>query len=68
MKTLPSELFNKYKENPLQYDEEVRKYCGLREDRYYTVSVWPENLAGRVYQTNNVRVVKAKKISKSDQK
>ena len=68
MKILPPDLLNKYKQNPLQYDEEIRKYCNLREDKYYTVSVWPENLAGQVYETNNVRVVKAKKVSKSDQK
>ena len=67
MKTLSLELFNKYKENPLQYDEEVRNYCKLREDRYYTVSMWPENLMGQVFETKNVRVVKSKKISKSDQ-
>lgn len=68
MKTLPPELFNKYKQDPYKYDQEVRNFCGLREDRYYTVSVWPEELAGRVYQTYNTRAVKDKKISKSDQK
>ncbi len=68
MKTLPSDLFNKYRSNPLDLDEQVRKFCLLRDDRYYTVSVWPEHLVGRVYQTDNVRTVKTKKISKSDQK
>ena len=66
MKILPPELFNKYRQDPIKYDNEVRQYCQIREDRYYTVSVWPEHLAGRVYQTNNVRVVKIKKISKSE--
>jgi hypothetical protein len=68
MKKMPPELFNKYLLNPLGCDEEVRKCLALREDRYYTVSVWPENCAGNVYETRNVREVKNKKISKSDQK
>lgn len=65
MKQLSIELFNKYKENPLQYDEEVRNFCKIREDRYYTVSIWSQE--GQVRENNNVRVVKSKKISKSDQ-
>ena len=68
MKQLSKELFEKYEKNPIACDEEVRSYCKLREDRYYTVSVYPEHLAGRVFETNNTRIVKSKKISKSDQK
>jgi hypothetical protein len=51
--------------NPLVADEKVRKWCGLREDRYFTVSVWEPK--GLVMETKLVRVVKSKKISKSDQ-
>jgi len=67
MKKLPPELFKRYLENPLSMDLEVRKYCGLREDRYYTVSIWPEEVASMVKENNKVREVKTKKISKSDQ-
>lgn len=62
---IPQPLFGRYKENPLLYDEEVRAALKLREDRYYTVSIWPEETAGEARENNNVRVVKAKKISKS---
>lgn len=68
MKQLSKELFDKYVSNPLENDGLVRKSLGLREDRYYTVSVWPEHLAGRVYENRNVREVKVKKVSKSEQK
>jgi hypothetical protein len=65
MTKLSDELLKKYLENPLQMDEKVREYCKLSESKYYTVSVWPD--AGYVNQTNATRVVKAKKVSKSDQ-
>lgn len=65
MKTLTPEQFAEYVANPLAADEKVRSWCNLREDRYFTVSVWPTQ--GLVKQTSLTRVVKAKKISKSDQ-
>ncbi len=68
MKKMSLDLFNKYILNPLNMDSEVRNSLALREDRYYTVSVWPENCVGNVYETRNVREVKNKKISKSDEK
>ena len=67
MKKLPENLFNKYKEDPYKYDYEVRNFCGIKDNKYYTVSMWPEHLAGRVYVNEHlVRIVKDKKISKSD--
>ena len=49
-------------------DAAARKWAGVPEDRYYTVSVWPEHLAGRVFVNHNgYRTVKAVKISKSNQ-
>ncbi len=68
MKKLPLDLFEKYKENPLKYSDEVRNFCKLREDRYFSVSIWPEERAGEVRENKCVRTVKDKKISKSDQK
>ena len=62
------ELFKEYLLNPLAADEKVRNDLGLPENRCYTVSVWPEKFAGQVRVNNQVRTVKAKKISKSDQK
>ena len=67
MKVLPLELFKRYLENPLAMDEQVRAFCHLPENRYYTVSVWPEDRAGQVRTTNQVRVKQAHKVSKSDQ-
>lgn len=66
MKTLPSELFRKYVENPLLMDETVRQYCDLPDNRYYTVSTWP--VEGQVRSNNQIRVKKVNKINKSDQK
>jgi hypothetical protein len=68
MKRLTTEQLKQYVQNPSHMDEQVRKWCNLPEDKYYTVSTWPEEVAGNVYVTNVYRVVKAKKISKSDQK
>lgn len=67
MKKMPTELFKKYVEDPVKMDEEVRRVMGLPESKYYSVSVWPEECAGDLYLTLG-RVVKAKKVSKSDQK
>jgi hypothetical protein len=68
MKTLTPEQFKEYLAAPLAADAKVRKWAGVPEDRYYTVSVWPEHLAGRVFvRTTEYRKVPAKKISKSDQ-
>jgi len=65
MKQLPDHLFVEYANNPLGMDEKLRKFCNLPESKYYTVSVWP--IEGQVRVTNVPRVVKSKKISKSDQ-
>ena len=68
MKTLTTEQLKEYLKDTLSADEKVRKWCNVPEDKYYSVSVWPEHLAGRVWLTPNmVRKVPAKKISKSDQ-
>lgn len=67
MKTLIPDQFKQYAANPVAMDEQVRKWCNLPEDKYYTVSMWPEERAGVVTVTNVSRVVKAKKVSKSDQ-
>lgn len=68
MKQMTPEQLKEYLADPLAADSKMRKWCGVPEDRYYTVSVWPEHLAGRVFvRTNEYRKVVAKKISKSDQ-
>ena len=65
---MPSGLLAHYLAAPLDLDEEVRRQLGLPEDRYYTVSVWPEHLAGRVFvDKTRTRVVRNQKISKSAQ-
>jgi hypothetical protein len=67
MKQMPPDLFKEYCLNPLAADEKVRKALDLPDNRYYTVSMDGQNV-GRVMVNNQVRVVKAKKISKSNQK
>lgn len=67
MKKLSPELFKEYAANPLGTDEKVRAYLDLPENRYYTVAMDGPNV-GMVRVNNQVRTVKAKKISKSDQK
>ncbi len=63
---MPEALFERYRKDPLAHDEEVRQVMKIPEDRYYTVEMWPN--AGVVRVTNVNRVVRAKKVSKSDQK
>lgn len=65
---LTSEQFVQYQANPLGMDNAVRKWAGVPEDRYYSVSTWPEHLAGRVFVNyKGYRAVKSVKISKSNQ-
>lgn len=67
LKQLTKEQFEEYQRlNPEEADYRVRKWANVPDDRYYSVSVWPEHLAGRVFQTNLFRKVTLKKISKSD--
>jgi hypothetical protein len=50
-------------------DAKVRKWCNVPNNRYYTLSIWPEKLAGNVCVDNTrTRVVTTPKISKSDVK
>ena len=72
MKTLSKELFNRYASDPLKYDVEIRAFADVPDNRYYNVSMWPEEFAGRVFvrtptDKDKARVFSAKKISKSDQ-
>ena len=67
MKRLSPEQFKEYTAHPLAADEKVRKWVGLPDNRYYSVAIWPEMVAGVVRVTNVSRTVTAKKISKSDQ-
>jgi hypothetical protein len=61
-----SNLFQRYIADPLGCDEEVRQACGIPDDCYYTVSIWP--IAGMVtVDHRRSRAVKANKISKSNQ-
>ena len=68
MKQLTSEQFTEYATDPLAADGSVRKWCGVPEDRYFTVAMWPEECMGQVRVTPDLhRVVRAVKISKSNQ-
>ena len=68
MKQLTPEQFAQYSADPLGMDAVVRTWGKVPEDRYYSVSTWPEHLAGRLYVNDKMfRVVKATKISKSNQ-
>jgi hypothetical protein len=66
MKKLTPAQFKEYISNPLVNDSKVRSYCDIPEDKYFTVSIWPEE--GIVNETRGLhRVVKTPKISKSNQ-
>ena len=67
MKKLTSDQFAEYETNPLAADEKVRSWLDLPDNRYYTVSMMGPTF-GEVKVNNQVRTVKSKKISKSDQK
>lgn len=68
MKQLTKQQFEEYLKDRDNGDVKIRKWCNIPEDRYYTVSIWPENVAGQVrINTNLYRTVHSKKISKSDQ-
>ena len=65
---LSAELYKQYLADPLGMDAAVRKAAKVPEDRYYMVSTWPEERAGRLTMNmKDYRKVPAKKISKSDQ-
>lgn len=66
MKLTP-EQFKEYLADPLgNGDVKVRKWCGIPEDRYYSVATWPMEKEGEVTVTPDIhRVVKTPKISKS---
>ena len=63
---ISKEDFERYVKNPLD-DQWFRDKYDISENRYYTVSMWPNPGDLRI-NTSIHREVKAKKISKSDQK
>lgn len=66
MKKLTQVQFEEYVKDPLANDAKVRKWADVPDNRYFTVSVYPEHLAGNVFVDNNrFRVVHNVKISKS---
>lgn len=66
---LTEEQVKRYEADPLGApDVELRQQFKIPDDRYYTVSVWPERCRGFIYvDLTRTRLVKARKISKSDQ-
>ena len=69
MKQLTPEQFKNYMSSSQDDgDAKVRKWANIPDDKYYTVSVWPDHLSGQVRVNPHLhRTVHAKKISKSDQ-
>jgi len=65
MKLLSSELYQRYLDDPLAMDAQVRAAFKIPEDKYYSVSVYPPHLAGRV-TIERTRHVRSDKISKSN--
>jgi hypothetical protein len=69
MQKLTADQFKEYAEDPFATDGKVREWCSVPEDRYYTVAMWPEERAGEVQVTAELhRVVRASKVSKSNQR
>ena len=65
---MTGELFERYKANPLGMDEVVRLAYKIPPDKYYSVSMWPEETEGTISITEGLaRKAPSGKISKSDQ-
>lgn len=64
---IPDALFLEYLADPIATDAKVRKECYVPDNRYFTVSKWPDAGWLTVDKTR-FREVAAKKISKSDAK
>ena len=68
MKNLTAEQFKEYAADPLGTNEKVRTWCGVPEDRYFTVAMWPDECAEEVRVTTELhRVVRTPTISKTHQ-
>jgi hypothetical protein len=68
MRKLTPEQFREYAADPFAADQQVRKWCNVPQDRYYTVAMWPTERAGELRVTADLhRVVRAPKVSKSSQ-
>lgn len=68
MNTMTPDMFARYSADPYGMDAEVRRLFKLPENRYYTVTTWPLERAGQLFvDETRVRVVHARKVSKSDQ-
>ena len=67
---ITGELFERYKANPLGMDETIRLAFKIPADKYYSVSIWPEERAGiiSIREGGESRKSPARKVSKSDQK
>jgi hypothetical protein len=68
-KRMLPEMWERYQNSPpLAMDAEIRAWAGVPSNRYYSVSTYPESVAGIVHiDLSRERVVKPTKISKSDQ-
>lgn len=65
----PGQWEDYFQNDPNKMGDKVRKWFKVPENRYYSVSIWPENLSGNVWLNEKLfRDVPKKKISKSDQK
>lgn len=66
MTQLTGNLLKRALANPYEADGDVRGVCGVPDDRYYEMSVWP--VSGLVTVSKRVRDKPCLKISKSSQK
>ncbi len=66
---MDEKTFKHYAQNPLGMDVVVRKEMGIPDNRYYSVSMWPEDECLGVVSIipNMTRTTSTPKISKSDQ-
>lgn len=65
---MSGDLFDRYQHDPLKADADVRRIFKVPDNRYYSVTIWPDHMAGRIsIDMKRTRAVAGKKISKSDQ-
>jgi hypothetical protein len=62
---LSESTFRLFCSDPDGYSDLVRQELRLPDNRYFSVSIWPECVAGKVWLTGK-RTEPVRKISKSD--
>jgi len=66
---LTEQLLEEYERNgwSMGWEQQVREKFEIPESQYFSIQLFPTSAKGTIHLRKYTRVVKAKKISKSDQ-